>query len=80
MQKENLWKLTESERAAFITAKLRAKQKVAQERFTSLIKDYEQICSESEDANNGVKVDILRESKVIGLTITGINFEIILLF
>ena len=71
VQADNLWKLDDAARAAFIRTKLRLLKKEAQGQFQILIQEYQKICDESEDTNNCLKVEILRKAKVIGFTISG---------
>jgi hypothetical protein len=71
VQADNLWKLDDAARAAFVRTKLKLLKKAAQDQFQALIQEYQKICDESEDTTNSLKVEILRKAKVIGFTISG---------
>jgi sulfate adenylyltransferase subunit 1 (EFTu-like GTPase family) len=77
---ENLWQLDDKGRATFISAKLRSLKKAAQDQFSALLQEYQKICNESEDTNNSLKVDILKQAKVVGFTITGLLLFVYCLF
>ena len=79
LKERDLWQLDEIERIRFVSLLLKAEVKKIKEQFESTLDDLHLKINEKKYIENQIKLDICKNRKILGMTITGasINSELI---
>lgn len=59
------------QRVMFLLAILAHRRKFIQEGFAKAMHEYQQVCADLQDTEDGIKLQILKSARVVGFTVTG---------